>query len=336
MGIYSSSSVFAMERFGSADFFLKKQLVGLVLGLCAGLFCWLMPMHTLERLSPFFYIISLLLTCATLIPGIGMHIHGSQRWLKLGFFAFQPSELLKVATILYGAFLLTKHHLFLNTFRKGLLPVLCITAVTCFVLLMQPDFGQAVAIGTTMLIMAFIAGVQMRALTYIALPTIPLIGMLVYLKAYRFKRILIFLNPWADPQGAGFQIIQSLIAIGSGGWFGVGIAQSKQKFFYLPMQHTDFIFSIIAEETGLVGSLFIIALYCALLYAGIRVARHAKSTFSYLVIVGCITLLSLQAVLNICVVTGLLPTKGMGLPFISYGKSALIVDWMMIGLIAGL
>lgn len=325
-----------MERFGSADFFLKKQLVGLVLGLLAALFCAYIPSHMIQKLTPIFYVGSLFLTIATLIPGVGMHIHGSQRWLRLGFFAFQPSELLKVATILYGAFLLSKHHLELNTFRKGLLPVLCITGITCITLLLQPDFGQAVAIGSTMLIMAFIAGVQMKALAYIALPTIPMVCMLVYLKAYRFKRILIFLNPWADPQGSGFQIIQSLIAIGSGGWFGLGIAQSKQKFFYLPMQHTDFIFSIIAEETGIVGSLFIVFLYCALLYAGIRVARHAKSTFAYLVIVGCITLLSLQAVLNICVVTGLLPTKGIGLPFISYGKSALIVDWLMIGLIAGL
>jgi cell division protein FtsW len=205
--------------------------------------------------------------------------------------------------------------------------------MTSIVLLLQPDFGMTVTLCLTGIFMAFIAGLNLKHLGITLSGLIPIALILVYIKPYRFKRIMTFLNPWSDPQGAGFQIIQSFIAIGSGKFWGIGIGQSKQKFFYLPMQHTDFIFSIIAEEIGFAGSLFIITLFALMLYAGLRLALTQEDLFARYTICGFVILLSLQASINIAVATGLVPTKGLGLPFISYGNSALVATLAMLGVV---
>ena len=181
--------------------------------------------------------------------------------------------------------------------------------------------------------MFFLAQVPVTYLALTGVPVLPILGLLVYLKPYRFHRILIYQNPWKDPQGAGFQIIQSLIAIGSGSWFGVGIAQSKQKFFYLPMHHTDFIFSIIAEETGFLGVTFLITIYATCMFTGFKLASYMKEKFSFLCIAGIVTLISLQTIINLGVACALLPTKGIGLPFISYGASSLLAHLCMVGIV---
>ena len=208
-----------------------------------------------------------------------------------------------------------------------------IIAVTSIALLLQPDFGMTVTLCATGIAMAFIAGVQPKHIGATIALFLPCALFLIYLKPYRIKRIMTFLNPWADPQGAGFQIIQSFIAIGSGSLWGVGIGQSKQKFFYLPMQHTDFIFSIIAEETGFFGSFSLIFFLMLFLYAGLRLATAQSDLFARYTIFGFVILLSLQALINIAVTTGLVPTKGIGLPFISYGNSSLVATCAMLGLI---
>lgn len=331
--IYSSSSVFALETCGSAAFFVKKQLVGLLIGIAGMIGIILLPLDLIKRSTPLFFIFSILLTYATLIPHIGMTINGSSRWLNLGGFSFQPSELLKVACILYLAVYIGKKKFLLRSFTHGYLPFLLLIGIAIAGLLKQPDFGQAVTIGSTSLIMFFIAQGSARHLFYTALVSLVGAICLVYLKAYRMRRVLVFLNPWADPKGAGFQIIQSLIAIGSGGIWGVGISHSKQKFFYLPMQHTDFIFSVIAEETGFVGITILISLYLLLLIFGIRIARTVKDQFTILVTLGSVFLINLQAAMNMFVASGLAPTKGIGLPFISYGNSSLICNLLLIGII---
>lgn len=332
--IYSASSVYALESCGNAAYFVKKQLFGVMLGLF-GLFCMtLIPLSVIKKYAPLLFLISLTLTYATLLPGIGIMLNGSRRWLSLGgLMMIQPSELLKICTIIYLARYIEKKQFNLRSLLHGFIPFLSITGIAILVLLKQPDFGQAVTIGTTALALFFVAQGNLKHLSITAL--IGLIGatILVYFKAYRMRRILIFLNPWSDPQGAGFQIIQSLVAIGSGGFLGLGLTHSKQKFFYLPMQHTDFIFSVIAEESGFIGVGLLIFVYIFLLITGVKLARQFTDDFATLTTLGFIFLISLQAIINIFVATGLAPTKGIGLPFISFGSSALICSMLMVGLI---
>ncbi len=332
--IYSASSVFALEQQGSAYYFLKKQIIGLFLGTLGALFCYTIPLKLLKQLTPLFFWGSWLLTLGTLIPGISRTIHGSSRWLSIGGFSFQPSDLLKITLVLFVARFLEKKSTTVFTFKKSFVPFLILIGLTSIVLLRQPDFGLTVTLATTSMLMIFIAGLPLLYVGIALGTAIPAFGVLILAFPYRLKRILVFLNPWKDPKGAGFQIIQSLIAIGSGGWFGIGIGESKQKFFYLPMQHTDFIFSIIAEETGFIGASLILILYALFLYFGCKIALQLDDLFARFTVIGLTLIITLQALINIFVTTGLLPTKGIGLPFISYGNSALICSLCMIGIIA--
>ncbi len=331
--IYSSSSVFALEKFGSAHYFVKKQLIGLFLGLIGLLFFRFLSLDVIKRCTPWVFCASLLLTAFTLIPGLGFAVHGSNRWISLGGFGFQPSEILKMAFIMYIAYLLAKKQHRLGSLIHGYIPLLCVLGCTALVLLKQPDFGQTVTLSLTSFLLFFLAECHTKHLVATVGSMIPVAVALICIKPYRLQRVLTFLNPWNDPQGAGFQIIQSLIAIGSGDISGVGIAQSKQKFFYLPMQHTDFIFSIIAEETGFLGSSCLIMLYVLFLYTGLKVARFLKDPFCFYATAGFVILTTLQALVNLFVATGLMPTKGLGLPFISYGNSALLINLCMLGII---
>ncbi len=328
--IYSASSVYALEKLGSSSYYVKKQLWGLLIGISGLIVARALPLPFIKKASPYLFIGSFGLTILTLIPGFGVHIHGSSRWLNLAGIVFQPSELLKVTFLVYLAYLLEKKE---QTNKTSFLPILAILGVICLVLLRQPDFGLTVTLAITTFAVLFIANMSMRYLLFALAGLLPIALALILYKPYRLHRILTFLNPWADPQGAGFQIIQSLIAIGSGSWFGLGITHSQQKFFYLPMQHTDFIFSIIAEETGFFGVLVLIALFVLFLYFGLRIAWQLRDIFSLFVTLGFVILTSLQAIINIAVASGLAPTKGIGLPFISYGNTSLIANLCMVGLI---
>lgn len=332
--IYSSSSVYALERLGRADYYLKKQIAGLVLGLVAMVILRFLPLAFIKKWTPWGFLGALVLTVLTFLPGFGQSIHGSQRWIFIAGFGFQPSEALKMAYIVYLGNLLAKKQYKLQSFINGYLPVMSVLGVTALLLLKQPDFGQTVTLSITTFMLLFIAQCRTKHLALTLSSVLPIVGLLVYMKPYRVQRVLSFLNPWEDPQGAGFQIIQSLIAIGSGKFTGVGIAQSKQKFFYLPMQHTDFIFSIIAEETGFLGASVLIALFILFLYTGLRIARTLTDQFSFYTTTGYVILTTLSALINLFVATGLLPTKGLALPFISYGNSSLLCNLIMLGLIS--
>ena len=215
-----------------------------------------------------------------------------------------------MAFIAYVGYLLAKKQYRVSSLTHGFIPLICVLGITAILLLKQPDFGQAVTLCTTGFLLFFLAHCQTKHLLFTLSSALPLVGFLIYMQPYRIKRILTFLDPWNDPQGAGFQIIQSLIAIGSGNITGVGIAQSKQKFFYLPMQHTDFIFSIIAEETGFIGASLLIILFILFLYTGLKIASTLRDPFAYYVTTGYVLLTSLQALINLFVATGLVPTKG--------------------------
>lgn len=331
--IYSASSVFALESHGSATYFVYKQLIGLVLGIIALFALQFVSISTLQKLSPLFLLGTIGITALTLLPSFSSTIHGSSRWFRIGGFSFQPSEILKVAFVLYLAMFLAKRaHKRVITLRDYL-PLFTLVGLASVILLVQPDFGTTATIVATTFILLYVASFPLKHLLIAFGSVIPVAIALVIAKPYRLQRILTFMNPWRDPKGAGFQIIQSLIAIGTGGFWGVGIGQSKQKFFYLPMQHTDFIFSIIAEETGFFGCMILISLFALLLYFGIRLAMQQTDPFRFFTILGCTILITMQVVINIGVASGLLPTKGMGLPFISYGNTGLIANILMVGII---
>jgi cell division protein FtsW len=331
--VYSSSSVYALETFGTSLFFVKRQLAGLAIGLCALFIGRIVPLNYIKKTAPFLFICSLGLVLLTFLPQFSRTIHGSSRWLTIFNFSFQPSELLKMTLLFYVAYFLKKKtHKGTVTLSQWILFFILISTM-CVALLKQPDFGMTITLLLTTISLFFCAHARIKhiIITLFGLATSALF--LILFRPYRFQRVMTFLNPWEDPKGSGFQIIQSLIAIGSGHWFGTGIAHSRQKFFYLPMQHTDFIFSIIAEETGLIGCTFLIILFILLLYFGIRIAHQLNDTFNTLVILGFMIVIHLQAVMNMAVATGLAPTKGVGLPFISYGNTSLVCYLFMIGVI---
>lgn len=331
--VFSSSSVYALEKFGSSYYFFKRQVIGLIIGGFSLVIVRVLPINFIKKLSPYIFIATLLLTATTRIPSLALNIHGSSRWLNLFGFVFQPSEMLKLALIIYVAYFFTKKNDMRSSFFRSYLPLVMIVCLTGLVLLAQPDFGLTVTLCITVFALLFIAQFPAKYLLTTLAALIPIAAVLIYLKPYRFQRILTFLNPWADPKGSGFQIIQSLIAIGSGSFWGLGISHSRQKFFYLPMQHTDFIFSIIAEETGFIGAICLILLYISFAYFGMKVALKLHNHFGMFTTLGFVILTSLQAVINLAVTTGLVPTKGVGLPFVSYGSTALVCSLAMIGLI---
>jgi cell division protein FtsW len=331
--VYSSSSFYALEKFGSPLYYVQRQCMGIILGAFFFFIAYKTPLATINHTSLFLFTSSLILTALPLITQLTKRMHGSSRWVNLFGFIFQPSEILKITTIIYVASFLSRKQDQRESFKKGYLPLLCICAFISAILLKQPDFGCTATILATVLIMLFIAKMNMKYLTILTSIALPLASLIIYFQPYRWKRILVYLDPWKDPQGAGFQVIQSLIAIGSGGMWGNGIAQSKQKFFYLPMQHTDFIFAIIAEEIGFIGTTFLISLFILFLYFGFKISWNLKNLFAVYLVQGLTILVSIQALINIFVSTGLAPTKGIGLPFISYGNTALACNMMIAGLI---
>jgi len=335
--IYSSSSVYALEKFGSAHYFLKRQAFYLIPALLSFLFFALMPVRFFRRYAPVLFLLSLFLTVMTFVPVLGSRVHGSYRWLRIAEVSIQPSEILKFFLAMYIGFFIERKREYVKSLAHSYIPFLIVLGMTFLILLKQPDFGSVVTILIMAFILLFVADFKLIYLLVTIASAIPIGIALIFSKTYRLNRILIFLNPWSDPQGRGFQIIQSLIAVGSGNVWGVGISNSKQKFFYLPMQHTDFIFSIIAEETGFVGSSIILILFFLVCYFGIRIVMQLQNgsapLFAVFTTLGFVVLISVQAVVNLMVTTGLLPTKGLGLPFVSYGGTALVCLWGMMGLI---
>lgn len=330
---YSASAVLARERFNDSYFFLKRTLIFAVVG-----FTGMAAASRIAymRLRPFVYpilIASLLLVAAVFIPGMGRTISGATRWIRLGSVVFQPSELAKVAMIIFLAYSLEKKSERIQTFSVGFLPHIFFMSIVAGAVLMQRDFGAAATIAMITWFMMFVAGVRMPYLFGMFGAALPLAIALVAGSEYRRRRILAFLNPWSDQYGSGFQMIQSFVAFNEGGWFGKGLGQGQQKLFYLPEAHTDFIFSVVGEELGLVGIIFVTALFAFFCYRGLRIALLAPDLFGRYLAAGCTLLIGLEAVLNMGVVMGLLPTKGLALPFISYGGSSLAVSLLAVGIL---
>jgi len=282
--------------------------------------------------KPLMFVVIVLLILV-LIPGIGKASFGARRWFKLGPINFQPSEFAKLAILVYVADFLSRKQDKLKDFWEGFMPLMIVLGLVCFLVVKQPDLGNSLLIAMIVLIMMFVAGARLLHIGLLAVLGLPILGMLIYSAPYRWRRIIAFLNPDQDVMGVGFQLAQSKIALGSGGVFGVGLGKSAQKLFYLPAAHTDFILSIIGEELGLIGTFTVVILFAAFIWQGARIAKRTTDPFGYYLAFGIIVMLGLQAMVNIGVSIGALPTKGLPLPFISYGGSALIFNLIAVALL---
>jgi cell division protein FtsW len=331
--VYSASAILATERFDDPWFFLKKQLFWAVCGFAA---LWAAMVTDYRRWRPLVLPLlagAFVLLVLVLVPPFGQSINGTRRWLRWGAVSFQPTELAKLALVLYLADFLARRQAVIGSFPRGILPPLTITGAVAGLILLQPDLGSSVALTAVVACMLFVAGARVHHMALIAAAAVPVVVLAVLGASYRLRRVFAFLDPWADPRGAGFQIIQSYLALGGGGTLGRGLGESKQKLFYLPEPHTDFIFAIVGEELGFAGALLVVGLFGMLLWRGTRVGLRVADPFGALVAFGITAMLSTQALVNLGVVVGLLPTKGLPLPFVSFGGSSLIVAMAGVGLL---
>ena len=331
--VYSASAIIAADRFGDPFFFLKKQLFWALLG---GGLLWAalrLDYRRLERLVVPLLIVSIALLVLVLLPPFGQAINGTRRWFRIGPLSFQPVELAKFALVLYLASFLTRRAEAMRSFWQGLFPILLVAGTMALLTFVQPDLGNSLALVVLTLVLAYLAGAPVKHMAWVAGAALPLVTLAVALKPYRWRRMVAFVNPWDDPQGSGFQIIQSFLALGSGGLTGRGLGGSKQKLFYLPEPYTDFIFAIVGEELGLIGAVGVLALFAVLIWRGLRVGLRAPDPFGSYLALGLTVMLATQILVNLGVVMGALPTKGLPLPFVSFGGSALLMTMFSAGVL---
>jgi cell division protein FtsW len=331
--VYSASAIVAADRFQDPYLFLKKQLFWAALGF--GCLWGAMSVdyrHWRRAVVPLLAL-SLGLLVLVLIPPFGQEINGTRRWFRWGPVSFQPAELAKFSLVLYLASFLDKKREEVQSFWRGLLPPLLVSGTMAGLVIFQPDLGNSLTMVALAFCLLFLAGARPKPMALVVASAGPLILAAIYMAPYRLRRIMAFLDPWADPRGSGFQIIQSYLSLGSGGLWGQGLGESRQKLFYLPEAHTDFIFAIIGEELGFTGAVVVVALFACLIWRGLRVGLRAPDPFGAYLALGLTTLLATQTLVNLGVVTGLLPTKGLPLPFISVGGSALLAAMLSMGVL---
>jgi cell division protein FtsW len=331
--VYSASSALAMKKFGSDFYFLKKQAIFALIGICALVIGRHVPYRLYRSLAYPLLAMALMLLVAVLVSPLGVTAGGSSRWLGLGPLRFQPSEFARFALIVYLAYSLEKKADRIKDFSIGFVPHVVVLGAVAVLILKQPDFGSVAILAVLTWLMMFVGGVRMLYLGSSCLLLGLAGGYFITLAGYRMRRLLSFMDPWQYSADAGYQIVHSLMAFGSGGWWGAGIGKGYQKLFYLPEPHTDFIFSVIGEELGLIGVLVIILLYLMIIWKGIRIARQARDLFGGYLAIGLTAALGLQICINMGVTLGLLPTKGLTLPFLSYGGTSLVLNMATIGIL---
>jgi len=331
--VFSASAVVAGNRFHDSGYFLKRQLAWLTFGFLLLHLASRIDYIWWKRLSIPMLGCMLLLLVMVLIPSLGVAAKGARRWLRLGPISIQPAEMVKLVAVIYVAAYLTKKEDLITTFSSGLVPVLGVIGVLSGLVLLEPDLGTVVVIGLVTVGLLFLGGAQVTHLVGLGLCAAPVVLALVLGSSYRRQRMLTFLAPWKDASDAGFQITQSFLAFGSGGPFGVGLGEGKQKLFFLPEAHTDFVLALVGEELGLVGTVTIILLFVLFVVRGFQIAARARMPFGRHLAMGITLLIGVQALVNAAVVTGLLPTKGLTLPFVSYGGSSLIICLIGVGIL---
>jgi cell division protein FtsW len=329
--VYSASAVYASQKFGAADYFLKRDLAYAVLGLAAMAFAVRTDYGSYRRWAYPLLGITFVLLVAVLI--FGARINGARRWFHAGPFSFQPAELAKLALVIYLARSLAKKAEKVKSFAIGFVPHMFVAGVMMLLLLKQPDLGTAVILGLTTLVLLFVAGAKVSYLSLAFLGAAPIVYQAIVGTPWRLRRMLAYIDPWPYRHDVGYQITESLISIGSGGMTGLGLGDGKQKLFFLPEAHTDYILAIVGEELGLFGLCCVAAIFMVLVWRGARAALRARDAFGCYLGFGITAVLALQATVNLGVVLGSLPTKGLPLPFVSYGGSTLIVDLFAAGIL---
>jgi len=331
--IYSSSSIIAMEKYGDGYHYIKKQIVFVLLGFSVMMGVSRIPYRYWGKAAYPAVLVSIALLTLLIIPGFGTTVGGATRWFRVAGISFQVSEMVKVVLVLFLAHYLTKKVNRIKEFSRVFLVPLALLLIILGLILRQPDFGTAVIMVIVFMLMFYLAGSRVTYLAGLAATAIPAGAILIMQESYRMRRLLSFLNPWEDPGGTGFQIIQSFISFGSGGAFGVGLGNSMQKLFYLPEPHTDFILSVIAEEGGFIGVVIVVILFSILVFRGFVISFRCDDLFGMLLASGLTAVIALGAFINMAAVMGLVPTKGLVLPFLSYGGTSLVMCMAVIGIL---
>lgn len=331
--IYTSSNVWALYKFNDAFKYLKNQSIFLILGIFLMYFLSKLDYNFYKKKANLIIGICFILLVLVLIPGIGVIRNGSRSWFGAFGFGIQPSEAAKIGLVIFVSKYLSNNYSIMYNIKKGVLPILSIILIFFILIMLEPDFGTACVITLSLIAMIFISKVKLSFFIKIGLTGLLGVVILIIIAPYRMARIVSFLNPWSDPLGSGFQIIQSLYAIGPGGLFGLGLGNSIQKHFYLPEPQTDFIFSIISEELGFIGILIVSMLFMFIFYRCIKISLNTKDLFGKYLCFGLSFTIIFQTILNLCVVIGLVPVTGVTLPFLSYGGSSLLVSLTSIGII---
>jgi cell division protein FtsW len=328
--VYSASNYAATYRYDNPFLYLNKQIIGVVLGIIAMFVFSKINYEYLKKFKWWGIILSIILLSVVFIPGIGVEKYGANRWINLGFFTIQPSEFAKFAFVLFAAAYLSDNYEKVDKF-KTLIPVLAVGLAFCALIILEPNMSITMCMGLIMLFMLFVGGARTKHFAILSVPAVAAIPALIIIEPYRIQRFMAFLNPWANPQAEGYQLIQSLYSLGSGGLFGVGLFNSRQKFLFLPFSESDFIFSIIGEEIGFVGTTILVLVFALLIFLLINIAKNAKDRFGALLVLGVASVIAIQVSINLCVVTGLIPPTGLPLPFISSGGTSLIVFMSAVG-----
>jgi cell division protein FtsW len=331
--VLNTSYFYAQEHFGDPYLFARKHLVAIVLGTVGMVLAWHIPTRALRAATYPLLVVSLVLLALVLVPHVGIVRGGARRWLKLGLLTLQPSEIAKLSAVLYLAHSLSKKGERVEALWTGYLPHLVVLGVLCALVVIEPDFGTAVLLVIVLFVMLLANGARWSHLLATASLVLPFAAFGAVTASYRWQRLTTFLDPWRDAQNSGFQLVQSLLAFGAGGALGVGLGAGRQKMFYLPEAHTDFVFAVIGEELGLVGTLFVLATFALLAVGGLRLAWRHVDPYAANLALGITSMIVLQAGVNMGVTVGLLPTKGLALPFLSYGGSALVANMIEMGIL---
>ena len=331
--IYSASAVLAGRQYGDSLFFLKRQMLWAVVGLIAMGIVSRVPYEVWNQMALPLVLLTAILLGLVLIPGIGIELNGSRRWFRLGPLTLQPSEAARLCAVIYLARYLMKKRDRLNDFFRDFLPPMIVIGVLLALIMGESDLGTAAVLGLVAGLMLFIGGARWRHLWVMALLAAPVLYAMIMRIGYRRQRWMAFLDPWRDPTDTGFQMIQSFLALGGGGPVGMGLGEGRQKLFFLPYPHTDFIFAVIGEELGLLGTLSVLVLFGMLAWRGLSISLRAPDPFGRHLAFGLTMMIIIQAMVNMAVVTGLLPTKGLTLPFLSYGGSSLVANLAAVGIL---
>lgn len=330
--IYSASNYSAKATYNDSFYFVKKQVIGILLGIVAMLFTANYDYNKLKRFWIVVSVISFISLVLVFVPKIGVENYGAKRWVSLGAFTFQPSDIAKFALILFTAVYFSKNPARAKSFA-GILPVLLYGGATCLLIILEPNMSITVCVALLMITMLFASGMKWKHLLILAIPAFALGVVLILIEPYRLNRLTAFINPWSNPKGEGYQLLQSLYGLGSGGWFGVGLFKSRQKYAFLPFSESDFILSIIGEEIGFVGIIFFFALLFFIVYRGLKIAVNAKDVFGYVLAVGITMVFGIQVIINALVVTGSIPPTGLPLPLVSSGNTAIIIFMAEMGIL---